>query len=393
MLMDSTLDVIMGVFEKVGVVREFMKSEMRLYTKTGHDVLFRSADDPEKLRGPNLGWFYMDEAALMPEIVMDIMMGRLRLDPGRAWLTTTPRGMNWVHRLFVEEKRPDYALVQCSTRSNIFLPKHFVQSLASKYKGSWKDQELEGQFVDWVKSPAYDAFRRPLHVKAGLMSEYRERLPLKLACDFNARCMVWSVIQVNGRTPRILMEISQIGRTSIPQMVKQFRLAFPNHVGGLQIFGDASGLNLAAQTGTSSYDVMLEAFRGYTSTIDLVVPKANPPVRSRVNSVNGLLTGVGEWEPLQIDESCEMVIRDFSHVEWDESGTSLMKITATDDERSTLTHATDAIGYWSSIDSPVASLYIPKGEDPERIDSDERRRWMNQLHEREVHEGLYGLDL
>jgi hypothetical protein len=396
MLMDATLDTLMKIFDKAGIVQEWIKSEMRMITVHGTDIIFRSGDDPEKLRGPNLGWFFLDEAAMMPELVWDIMLGRLRLDPGRAWITTTPKGMNWVYNLFVKDKRSEYSITQCSSHSNIFLPDYFITSLEDKYKGAWKDQELMGQFVDWVNSPAYEDFHRSLHVRKNLMGEYRDRLPIKLCCDFNARCMVWPVIQVNGRTPRVLTEIVQIGRTSIPKMVQDFRLAFPHHSGGVQIFGDATGLGLAAQTGQNSFDTITEAFRGYSSHVDIVVPKSNPMVRSRVNSMNSVLRGTGEWEPLLIDETCEMLIRDFAFVEWDEKGTGLLKITESSDERSTLTHATDAIGYWASIDSPVSNVYISREDDSvlEMPENARRRQWMKQLKdEAPKPDGLFGLEL
>lgn len=398
MLMDATLDTIMKIFDQANLIKDFIKSEMRMITVHGTDIIFRSGDDPEKLRGPNLSWFFLDEAAMMPELVWDIMLGRLRLDPGRAWCTTTPKGMNWLHRLFVKEKRPDYTLVQCSSHSNHFLPDYFLNSLESKYKGSWKDQELMGEFVDWVNAPAYEDFHRNLHVRPNLMEEYRDRLPLKICCDFNARCMVWPVVQVNGRVPRVLMEISQVGRTSIPKMVQEFRLAFPNHSGGIEIYGDATAIGLAAQTGQDSYQVMMDNFRGYSSHVDILVPKANPSQRARVNSMNSILRGTGEWEPLIVDEDCEMLIRDFAFVEWDENGHQLMKITNLEDERSTLTHASDALGYWASIDSPLATTYISREDDrfvelPR--DDDRRRRWMRQLKEKEESnpDGLFGLEL
>lgn len=398
MLMDATLDTLMKIFDEAGLIQEWIKSEMRMVTVHGTDIIFRSGDDPEKLRGPNLGWFFLDEAAMMPELVWDIMLGRLRLDPGKAWATTTPKGMNWMHRLFVKEKREDYSLTQCSSHTNHFLPDYFLNSLESKYKGAWKSQELDGLFVDWVNSPAYEDFRRNLHVRPHMMEEYRDRLPLKLCCDFNARCMAWPVIQINGRTPRVLMEVTQVGRTSIPKMVKQFRLAFPNHSGGVEVYGDATGIGLAAQTGQDSFEVMMEAFQGYGSHIDLMVPKTNPLIRSRVNSMNQVLRGTGEWEPLMIDEEAEMLIRDFAFVEWDEKGTDLKKYSDIEDERSTLTHATDACGYWASIDSPIAGAYISKEDDNfvELPREDSRRaRWMKSLKEKEEAnpDGLFGLEL
>lgn len=401
MLMDATLDTVLKLYDKANLIKSWIKSEMRMITTNGLDIIFRSGDDPEKLRGPNLGWFWLDEAAMMPEMVFKIMLGRLRLDPGRAWLTTTPKGMNWVFNLFGKGGREDYGMTQCSTRSNIFLPEYFIESLDTDYKGAWKEQEMEGQFVDWVSAPAYEAFNRSRNTAPNLMNEYRERLPLKLCCDFNARCMVWPVIQVNGRQPRALCEIAMVGRTSIPEMVRQFRLVFPAHPGGIEIYGDATGGGLTAQTGVSSYDIMLEAFKGYPSRIEIIVPKTNPPVRSRVNSMNRVLVGTGEWEPLVIDEDCDMFIRDLAFVEWDDSGTKLNKISNLEDERSTLTHTSDAAGYWASIDAPMAGIYVPREETVTSMPGSPFQAKMGprelelRLRERErlQHQGLFGLDL
>jgi phage terminase large subunit-like protein len=39
------------------VLKDFHRSEMTAELITGTTILFRSADDPERLRGPNLGFF------------------------------------------------------------------------------------------------------------------------------------------------------------------------------------------------------------------------------------------------------------------------------------------------------------------------------------------------
>lgn len=53
--------------------------------RTGQ-IHFRSTDYPERLCGHKLGWFWFDEATQLPdEDVCMIMIGRLRLKPGRGW--------------------------------------------------------------------------------------------------------------------------------------------------------------------------------------------------------------------------------------------------------------------------------------------------------------------
>jgi len=360
MLQDATLQTFLEMARKADIIREWRRSDMLMTLENGTEILFRSADDPDKLRGPNLGWFWLDEAAMMPELVFDLMIGRLRLNPGRGWVTTTPKGMNWLYNLF-GKGREGYSLTQCSTRSNIFLPKHFSGTLMEKYKGVFLEQEEGGKFVEWVDAPAYDSFSSVRNVKKGIRSRYQSTLPVFLACDFNARVMIWGVVQIIENQPMVLTEIAMVGSSprppSIPRMVSKFRLQFPDHAGGVVIYGDATGAALAAQTGRTTYDILLDAFKNYSCSVDMMVPKANPAVANRVRAMNNVLDGAGCWLPLVMDEDeTPFIQRDFSNVEWDESGMRIKQITDKLDERSTLTHASDGLGYWASMDAPFASI-------------------------------------
>lgn len=145
MLRDATLRTFLELARDLIV--EFWRSEMKAKLSDGKTILFRSAEHPDRLRGPNLGWFWLDEAAMMSKDVWLIMIGRLREQPGRAWVTTTPRGKNWLYDTFHQDNS-DYAITHSSTRDNVFLPSEFVRSLEQSYTSEWQQQEIEGQFVD-----------------------------------------------------------------------------------------------------------------------------------------------------------------------------------------------------------------------------------------------------
>ena len=145
MLRDATLRTFMEMLRPL--IASFNRSEMRVTLTNGTTVLFRSADDPDRLRGPNLGWFWLDEAALMTQEAWLIMIGRLREQPGRAWVTSTPRGKNWLYDTFVQAD-PNYRMIQSSTRDNPFLPSEFIKSLEAAYTSEWLRQEVDGDFVD-----------------------------------------------------------------------------------------------------------------------------------------------------------------------------------------------------------------------------------------------------
>jgi len=148
MLRDATM---ISFFEKMPRMAYldsgYSRGDNRLTLKNGSYVFFKSGDDPERLRGPNLSWFFVDEAALVSPKVFDILVGRIRdaRFPCRGWITTTPKGFNWVYREFVEKKvggvHKDYELIQCSSRANPYLTRDFISSLEDQYSGVFLDQD------------------------------------------------------------------------------------------------------------------------------------------------------------------------------------------------------------------------------------------------------------
>jgi phage terminase large subunit-like protein len=130
----------------VGVVR----NEMRMVLRGGAEVLFRSADDPERLRGPNVSWAWIDEGSLCHDATWPIVIGRLRQGGrvGHCWVTFTPKGRaNWTYRVFVEQAGDDVALVQARTHANPFLDPAFVAGLERQFTRRYARQELAGEFL------------------------------------------------------------------------------------------------------------------------------------------------------------------------------------------------------------------------------------------------------
>jgi predicted phage terminase large subunit-like protein len=148
MLHDSTLATFLDLTRTGGVLRSFNKSDMTAELVNGTKILFRSADEPDRLRGVNLGWFVLDEGALCTKETWLILLARLRESPGRAWISTTPRGFDWLYEVFVKSQSPDYAVIRSSTRDNVFLPASFVERLQSQYTNQWARQEIDGEFCE-----------------------------------------------------------------------------------------------------------------------------------------------------------------------------------------------------------------------------------------------------
>ena len=129
MLRDSTQRTFFEVLETEQIEYTFHKQENKLrFTATGSEVIFRTLENPERLRGPNLAWFAIDELTYAREDAWTRMMGRLRHPLAKrlcGCAVWTPKGYDWVYRQFVEQQDPDYRLVQATPRENVHLPGDF----------------------------------------------------------------------------------------------------------------------------------------------------------------------------------------------------------------------------------------------------------------------------
>lgn len=146
-------DVILPVFEQQaeGIIRSLNRSDMVAILCNGSRIMFRSADRPDRVRGPSTSWLWADEAAQMEETLWLIAIATLREfgRMGRAWLTTTPRGKDWIFRRFVLDENPDYRLIHAKTTDNTFVDDDFQRVMHDNYGVGWYGrQELEGEFCD-----------------------------------------------------------------------------------------------------------------------------------------------------------------------------------------------------------------------------------------------------
>jgi predicted phage terminase large subunit-like protein len=140
---------------KAGIVTAWNKSEMELRLLGDRRIIFRSADNPDRLRGANAGWLWLDEVAMMNADIWPLSIATLRESPGRAWMSTTPRGKDWVYQLF-DGDHPDYATIRSKTTDNLFLDDTFVSTLKQSMTSEMYRQEVDGEFTD----PVGSMFRR-----------------------------------------------------------------------------------------------------------------------------------------------------------------------------------------------------------------------------------------
>jgi predicted phage terminase large subunit-like protein len=150
MLKDATFRTFGEQARTLGVLSDVLHGDLRVVLWNGAEILFRSADNPERLRGPNLSGVWLDEASLIDRAAYDIVLACLREGGEMGWLsaTFTPAGQNhWTYDVF-GKNTAGAALFHAATLDNPFLPGNFYQTIKDQYSPMRARQELGGEFVN-----------------------------------------------------------------------------------------------------------------------------------------------------------------------------------------------------------------------------------------------------
>jgi hypothetical protein len=121
----------------------------------GAQIAFRSADDPERMRGPGLNWLWLDEARKVSRLVWDTVKPALIDKRGAAFITTTPNGYDWVYHTFwkmadnPKYRRPGYWAVRYRTIDNPFITEEELEEARATTEDLWFKQEYEAEFVSF----------------------------------------------------------------------------------------------------------------------------------------------------------------------------------------------------------------------------------------------------
>jgi Phage terminase large subunit len=361
MLQDSTQRTLFEVLEAEEIPFTFNKQENRVRLSDNRsEIIFRSMENPERLRGPNLAWFALDELTYTREEAWTRMLGRLRHPEARrlcglgVW---TPKGYDWVFQRFIDKQSPDHHMVRASPQENVYLPADFYEQLKHSYSDPFYRQEALGEYLDMYGGNVYSEFG-PENIEA---VEYDPRLPLCWALDFNVNplsSLICQITQERANTPdrrygpdavvRVIDEIVLPNSQTVSaakEFIRRVEELDPPYGIRITIYGDASGNSLRTNATRTDYELISQVFQGRTRfRVDLRQNKSNPGVIDRVNTVNNRLKTIAGTRRILINPRCKELIKDLRHVVWkkDRYGNRVGQIEKADTER---THLSDALSY------------------------------------------------
>jgi len=148
---------------------DISKAEHQIKLRNGSEILWRSADEPERLRAlGDLDGAWLDEAEQMKPVVFTIVQGRVARRQGKILITTSPqkwfgaetrKRASWIFEILAEHGisfepgvgeyyAGDLAAINWTADDNPYFPGEEIQRLREQYGPLWSAQELDGQYVD-----------------------------------------------------------------------------------------------------------------------------------------------------------------------------------------------------------------------------------------------------
>ena len=328
MLRDTTRRTFLEVLETEGLSFDFKATENKITIKEPNsEVWFRSADDPDRMKGSNLAWVGLDEAGQMHEDAYIIALSRIREPKARfrqLFITTTPEGFNWLY-----EKRDKIKMIKASTKDNPHVPESYVKMLLENYDEQLAKQYIDGDFVLLNKGQVYYSFSRDKNLTN---VEYDPNSPVILCVDFNINPSCYAVVQ-NFRGNDYVVDEIVLKNSNTELASKTYSDKYKN--AATIVYGDYSGNQRHTSSTTTDYEII----KNIINPIEIKV-KPNPPVVDRINAVNSRLCNANGQRKLFVNHKCKTVIRDFEQVVYKEGKRDIDKTSLE------LTHISDAIGYY-----------------------------------------------
>jgi phage terminase large subunit len=321
----SLRNVIIPELEKWGVLDRaaYNRTEKKLQFPNDSTVIFESADNDRKiqrLRGPSIAWFWMDEAATINERAWDIMVGRLRAgDHLNAFVTTTPKGRNWIYETFVapETRLADADVVRgVPTHENPHLPADYTDEIVEEYDGRFYEQEVLGEFT------RFEGLVYPWFDDANRIPHSERPAPGAGAYDEVVYGVDWGF-----RNPAVVLAIVRQGDAWI--VVDEFyesRCTDEDHADVAETFRDRWGPGTFYCDPSEPANIETFQRRGLNA-------------RPAANEVTpGIQHVTGTQDALRVVDSCQAVINEFGQYQYKDSDHR-------DDPVKQNDHAMDALRY------------------------------------------------
>lgn len=287
-LLNATIHTLTQLLDKFGIPYTKALSGAQKHIKINKSLIYLySLEKYDNIRGIEVGYILLDEAAFAREEAMKVLKGRLRDKHGplQCLYTTSPNGFNWLWKKFNgrdgKSATDKICLIRGITKDNIFLPEGYYEDLVEEYGGEDSPlarQELFGEFTSLTGGCIYWAFNRDTNVRDCKLDP---KYPVYAGLDFNVENMNCTLIQyIRGRF-HVCERIQLNDHNANTYDMADYLLTNYASKYRLIIVPDSTGRSRksSAIEGQSDHKILTDAGLNVVNT-------SNPLIRNRQNNVN-----------------------------------------------------------------------------------------------------------
>jgi len=291
------------------------KSEQtkKLILHTGGVIDFWSLEKPDNGRGRKYARVVIDEAEKsrhFKEAWIRTIRPTLIDYKGDAFILSTPKFGQTYFKELGKLTHEDWRSFNLSSYDNPYMDKEEIDAARQTMDELSFRCEILAEDVSVANNPFAYAFDKDRHITA---VEYNSLYPVVLSFDFNVDPITCIAVQHVEGCIKVIKEF-YLRNSDIYQLTDAILTAFPKAV--FTVTGDATGANRSALTqgNYGYYDVVQRRLN--LGRQQMRQPAVNPSIRDTRVLVNSLLQNYC----VQIDPSCEWLIKDLQYVEVDGDG-------------------------------------------------------------------------
>lgn len=363
---DTTLNTYFEHLENMGFLQgkdyAWSSTLQKLVFNNTSEILFRTFEEPNKLKSLNLGFVEIEEMSDVPYETFKMLLGRMRQKIKKSWKnfryrifghTNPETHKGWIYKTFVENKAENYRLITAPTTQNIYLPEGYCEEMKKLYDENYYKIFVLAQSGEYNSGLVIKDFTDDNIMEI----KYHPELDLHLSCDFNVDPMSWVLAHKTDDKVFYFDEIV-IENTTTQKAAEEFIHRYPNHKGKIIINGDASGDNRSCTSEYTNYVIIKKTLLEYGYEPDIKIKPYNPPIKNRIMAFNAKIRSADGTISLFIDKKCEKLLYNIYNLRYKE-GSSRIDLPTYQQIKQThelkfLMHPIDAASYLVDYYWPIA---------------------------------------
>ena len=319
-------------------VKRINESELTITLINSSQIMLRSADNPDSIRGIGVDFVVIDEAADIPDLEGTwnaVIRPTLSDREGGALIIGSPKGRDFFYDMYEHAKTSEnWQCWQYTTAEGGNVSESELAQARQDLDERTYQQEYLAEFVN-ITNIIYYAMS-DLNIVTRELPD--ERSPLHIGMDFNIDPGCAVIAHQHAKGYHIFDEIEIFG-TNTHEMVAEIERRYPSRK--KFVYPDASGgQRRTSANGITDHIILVNA--GYK----LSVGSVNPAVADRIAAVNSAFRSVDGTIRLTIDPKCRKLLECLRKHTYKENTRQPGKDTGWD-------HFNDALGYLVNYQMPI----------------------------------------